>query len=483
MKKYVIAVDQSTSASKAFLVDARGEIVRRASLPHAQRYPAPGRVEHDAREIFQNVVQIIREVREGIPGGDIAALSITNQRETTVLWDRRTGEPVCPAVVWQDVRGESFCNAHAEQNALVHSLTGSGLSPYLPASKIAVLLDEQPGLRARAEAGEICMGTIESYLCFRLNGGSFVADVSNASRTQLLNLADLSWDERLLKLFGIPGCMLAESVIPCDGDFGFHEGIPITGVLGDSFAALYGQGCHEAGSAKVTYGTGSSVMMNLGDRPVIFAEGLTTAVAWSEGGRVAYETEGNITCAGDTLIYLRDNLRMFDSVDEIEKLAHTVSSADGVALVPAMSGLGAPYFDAGARAVLCGMNRGTTRAHVARAALESMAQQVADVFALMRRESGFSPRRLMADGGAVQNALLMQLQADLLNCELRCPNASELSALGAAYMGGIKTGLYADFDAIPARHQKPMSYQPKMREETREELRALWAKAVRRARI
>lgn len=483
MKKYVVAVDQSTSASKAFLVDARGEIVRRASLPHAQRYPEPGRVEHDAREIFQNVIRIIGEVREGIPNGEIAALSITNQRETTVLWDRQTGDPVCPAIVWQDVRGESFCRAHAEQDAFVHSLTGSGLSPYLPASKIAVLLDERPDLRMRAEAGEICAGTIESYLCFRMNGGSFVADVSNASRMQLLNIEGLNWDERLLKLFGIPGCLLAENVIPCDGDFGFYEGIPITGVLGDSFAALYGQGCHEAGSAKVTYGTGSSVMMNLGDKPVIFDEGLTTAVAWHADGHVAYETEGNITCSGDTLIYLRDNLRMFESIGEIEELAHTVPSADGVALVPAMSGLGAPYFDADARAVLCGMNRGTTRAHIARAALESMAQQVADVFDLMRRDSGFSPRCMMADGGAAHNALLMQLQADLLNCELLCPTASELSALGAAYMGGIKTGLYAGFDAIPARRREPTRYRPTMRQEIREELRALWAKAVQRARI
>jgi len=426
---YIVAVDQSTSASKAFLVDERGEIIRRASRAHRMYYPAPGRVEQDAEEIFGNVVAIIDGVTEGIGAAELAALAITNQRETTVLWDRATGKPVCPAVVWQDTRGEALCAELAAQDARVRQLTGSCLSPYLPASKIGALLREDPALMRRAEAGELCMGTIESYLCFRL-GGRHVSDVSNASRTQLMDIHVLGWSPELAALFGIPAALLAE-LVPCDGDFGSYRGMPITGVLGDSFATLFGQGCHAPGSAKISYGTGTSVMVNLGQSAPASPGDLTAAVAWRFGGRTAYELEGNITCSGDTLVWLCEGLQLFRDPGEIEALAQTVPDALGVQLVPALAGLGAPFFDTGATALIRGMTRGVTRAHVARAALEGMAQRPADVLEAIRAQTGYPVSALVADGGGSKNALLMQLQADLANCELRCARFSELSALGA----------------------------------------------------
>ena len=385
--KYIVAIDQSTSASKAFLVDASGAIVRRASLPHRQYYPAPGRVEHDAAEIWRNVEAIIAEVSQDIPTEDIACISISNQRETSVVWDAATGEPVCPAIVWQDVRGEAACRelaAHAER---VHSVTGLTLSPYFPAGKLRALFQEQPELLHRAEKGELKLGTIDSYLVYRMTG-NHLTDTTNASRTQLMKLETLTWDEGLLELFGIPKGMMPERILHADADFGRYKGIPITGVLGDSHAALYGQGCHKPGMAKATYGTGSSVMMNVGDVPVISKDGLSASVAFSTGGKTQYALEGNVTCSADTLVWLCDTLGMFESPNQIEALAGTVESAQGVNLIPAFAGLGAPYFDSDARAILCGMSRGTNKAHIAYAALASIAQQDADILEIMQRESG-----------------------------------------------------------------------------------------------
>lgn len=479
--KYIVAVDQSTSASKAFLVDERGEIARRASRPHRIFYPAPGRVEQDAGEILRNVVAIIDEVTEGIAPDQLAALALTNQRETAVLWDRGTGEPVCRAVVWQDTRGEALCAQLGDYGARVRKLTGSDLSPYLPASKIGVLLREDPSLRRRAEAGELCMGTMESFLCFRL-GGKHVSDVSNASRTQLMDIHALAWSEELLSLFGIPRALMAD-ILPCDGDFGSYRGMPITGVLGDSFATLFGQGCHAPGMAKISYGTGTSVMVNLGERVAIPKGGLTAAVAWCFGGRTAYELEGNITCSGDTLTWLCEGLQLFRDPGEIEALARTVPDALGVQLVPALAGLGAPFFDTGATALIRGMTRGVTRAHVARAALEGMAQRPADVIEAIRAETGFPIAALMADGGGSKNTLLMQLQADLADCELRCARFSELSALGAAWMAGLATGVYRSFDDIPARQGDENRCAPRMSAGERENLRAAWRRAIECARL
>lgn len=476
--KRIIAIDQSTSASKAFLVDASGAIVRRASLPHRQYYPAPGRVEHDAAEIWRNVETIITEVSAGMRSEDIACIAISNQRETTVVWDAATGEPVCPAIVWQDVRGEAACRELAVHAQHIHSITGLTLSPYFPAGKLRALFQERPELLRRAEKGELKLGTIDSYLLYRMTG-NHLTDTTNASRTQLMNLEKLNWDEGLLELFGIPRCMMPERILHADADFGSYKGIPVSGVLGDSHAALYGQGCHRPGMAKATYGTGSSVMMNVGDVPVVSKEGLSASVAFSTGGRTQYALEGNVTCSGDTLVWLCDTLGMFESPQQIEQLAGTVENAQGVNLIPAFAGLGAPYFDSDARAILCGMSRGTNRAHIAYAALASIAQQDADILEIMQRESGHAADRLHADGGPTKNAILMQMQADYAGCTIRCAPASELSALGAAYIGGIKTGMFTDFDSIPARSAAGKTYEAKISVDERNEIRNAWKAAVR----
>ena len=484
MKDYIIAIDQSTSASKVFLVDENGRIVKRCTLAHRQSYPQPGYAEHDAEEIWRNVLTGIRTVAEGVEPERIAAISISNQRETTVLWDRADGKPVMPAIVWQDVRAEALCaqmQAHAE---LVKARTGLDLSAYYPAAKAMHALRNNPELYERAKNGEICIGTIDSFLIFRMTEGKvFGTDVSNASRTSLMNLETLGWDEELCELFGIPMDCLAR-ILPSDGDFGTmaENGLPITGVMGDSHAALFGQGCLVPGMTKATFGTGSSVMMNVGKRPVYSTSGLSACVGFGFAGSTHYVLEGNITCSGDTLIWLRDEAQMVDSVDEVETIAKTVSDTNGVYLVPAFSGLGAPYFDGKARAALIGMNRGTTRAHIVRAALESMAYQDADVLLAMERDTGRTIDSLHADGGPAGNALLMQMMSDLAGCSVRCTEQSELSALGTAYMAGLATGVYASFESIPAVSAPGKSYHPAMPAETRKDKLAAWQDAVRRCR-
>ncbi len=478
--KYIVSIDQSTSASKAFLVDEEGFIVRRAAREHKQVYPGPGRVEHDAEEIYQNVLRILDEVMEGIPEREIAAIAITNQRETTVLWDAKTGTPLCPAIVWQDVRGEAACRELGRYESFIHTTTGLPLSPYFPAGKIRALFQERPELKKRAEAGELRLGTVDSYLVFRLSGGKHVTDATNASRTQLMDLNELAWNRELLGIFDIPSWVMPEKILGADEDFGTYRGSPITGVLGDSHAALFGQGCHKPGMAKATYGTGSSVMMNVGSIPVISHKGLSASVAFRIHGMTSYALEGNITCSGDTLVWLCHQMGLFTDPDEIEGLASTVSDSQGVQLVPAFAGLGAPYFDSDARAILCGLSRGTTKAHVAHAALSSIAQQDTDVLEIMQEESGYTVECLFVDGGPTKNRILMQMQADLANCELRTAGARELSALGAAYIAGLKTKIFSSFEEIPARTKTGESYLPNMDDGRRKLLRSQWKAAIRR---
>ena len=475
--KYILSIDQSTSGTKAALIDEAGRIARKVSRPHKQYYPAPGRVEHDAEEIYQNTVALIDEL--GLDG--VQAIAIANQRETTVLWERGSGRPVCPAVVWQDVRGEGLCRELAAHGETVLRSTGLLLSPYYPAAKLASVLREHPDLRRRAEAGELCAGTIDSYLVYRLTGNHFT-DVSNASRTQLMNLESLAWDPALAAIFEIPACLLPEKILPSDGDFGVYRGIPVTGVMGDSHASLFGHGCHTPGTVKTSYGTGSSIMMNVGEKPVFSRNGLSASVGFGADGKVCYVLEGNITCSADTLIWLRDELQLVQSLDEIEPLAASVESAQGVCLVPAFSGLGAPYFDSDARAIIAGMNRGTTRAHVVRAALESIAQQNADVLDAMRRDTGIPVARLNADGGGSINKLLMQLQADLVPCRVAVSAEKDLTALGAGLLAGITVGLYESYEAVAGLRAPAAVYEPRMDAPAREALRAAWADAVRRAR-
>lgn len=479
MRKYILSIDQSTSGTKAVLVDERGVITRRESMPHRQFYPAPGRVEHDAEEIYQNALALIGKV--GMEG--VTALAIANQRETTVIWERETGKPVCPAVVWQDVRGEAICHELSAHSNKVFRKTGLQLSPYYPAAKLASVLFEHPELKNRAQNGELCAGTIDSYLVYRLTGRkTFATDVSNASRTQLMNLETLTWDDELSGIFDIPKTMLPEDILPSDALFGYYAGVPIVGVLGDSHASLFGHGCHDAGMVKTSYGTGSSIMQNVGERPVFSSNGLSASVGFGFGGKICYVLEGNITCSADTLIWLRDELRLIDDISSIEEIAGTVESTDGVCLVPAFSGLGAPYFDSNARALLYGMNRGTTKAHVLRAALESIAHQNADVLDAMVRDTRKPVLQLHADGGGSVNRLLMQMQADFVPCKVLCAAEKDLTAIGAAYMAGITTGLYSSFDALREAQTPKKSYAPQMNGAAMQQARNAWADAVRRTR-
>ena len=488
MKKYVVAIDQSTSASKVFLLNQDGDIVRRYAKNHQQFYPHPGFVEHDASEIWQNVREGVAEMTDGLPTGSIAALAISNQRETTMLWDRETGEPLCRAVVWQDVRAEDFCNGLKTHADTVRAKTGLALSAYYPAAKAASVLLAQPELARRAAAGGLCAGTVDSYLIYRLTEGrTFATDVSNASRTQLMALSSLDWDDELLSIFGIhKGCL--PKILLSDGHFGVTMatglplGIPITGVMGDSHAALFGQGCLSAGMVKATYGTGSSVMMNVGLSPIFSANGLSTSVGFGFNGQTCYVLEGNVTCSGDTLCWLRDEAGLVPGIAAVEPLAAGVADTGGVYLVPAFSGLGAPYFDSRAQALLCGMNRGTTKAHIVRAALERMAYQDVDVILAMRRDTGKKLHELRVDGGPTRNALLMQFQSDLLDCNVRCSVQSELSALGAGYLAGISAGVYESLDAIPAACRPGAVYAPQMSEAARKSALDGWHAAVGRCR-
>ncbi len=487
MGKYIVAMDQSTSASKAFLLDETGAIVARHSEAHRQFYPMPGRVEHDAVEICENAVRSIRAVIEDISPAEIVAIAISNQRETIVIWDPETGEPLCPAIVWQDLRGDGICRRMASHKDAVFAKTGLALSPYYSAAKAACALEESPDIQRRAKAGQVCIGTVDSYLVFRLTGRKrFQTDISNASRTQLMNLQKRCWDEALCDLFDIPMECLP-SIAFSDDDFGetdclgLPKGISITGVMGDSHGAFFGQGCHQRGMAKATYGTGSSVMMNIGDTPILSANGLSTSVGFGFQGKVCYVLEGNATCSGDTLCWLRDELGWVNSVDEIEGIAAAVPDTGGVYLVPAFSGLGAPYFDANARALLWGMSRGTRKAHILRAALESIAFQNAEIIAAMERDVSARLKELRVDGGGSRNGLLMQFQADLLGCPVQCAAARELSAIGVAYMAGLAKGVFASFEDIPSLAGSCVRYEPSIGPDQREALLSGWRGAVRRA--
>ena len=466
--RYIISVDQSTSASKVLLIDEEGNILRRASRNHHQSFPQPGWAEHDGQEILANVLLCVEQVMEGIGPDQVAALAISNQRETTVLWDRKTGQPVCPVIVWQDIRSQALCDSLKIQSKRVKEITGLALSPYYSAAKAAHAIRQYDLVQE-----DICVGTVDSFLIWHLSGGKvFATDTTNAARTQLMSLSTLDWDDSMLDLFGIRRETLAEAIYPSDHIFCHWRGIPVTGVMGDSHAALYGNGCHRVGEAKATYGTGSSVMQNIGNSPV-FAPGLTTCVGFHNKDGVHYALEGNVTCSADTLIFLCE-LGMFTDPDEIERLANTVHDSGGVQLIPAFSGLGAPYFNSDAKGLLWGLSRGTTRAQVAYAALSSIAQQNADILASM------PPVTLLhADGGASRNALLMQMQADLLGCPIQCAATNELSALGAAYMAGIATGVYPSFAAIP----RPLGprYTPSIKPSQRLSLRSDWKAAVEKA--
>ena len=489
MNQYVLSVDQSTQGTKAMVFDLSGSILARADLPHRQIVNEKGWVEHDPEEIWRNTLQVIRNVvdKAGIRSEELAVMGISNQRETSVCWNRNTGKPVYNAIVWQCARGAEIC-AELESQGLAETVkrkTGLPLSPYFPAAKLAWIFRHVDGVREAAARGEICVGTVDSWLVWKLTAGRcHRTDYSNASRTQLFNITDLAWDADLMKIFGIDASCLP-LVTDSDGDFGetdldgwLEKPIPIRGVLGDSHGALFGQGCLKPGMIKATYGTGSSVMMNVGEKPVFSDTGVVTSLAWKIGGKVHYVLEGNINYTGAVITWLKDDVKLIDSPGETEALALAANPGDTAYLVPAFSGLGAPHWNSEAKALLCGMTRTTGRSEIVRAALNCIAYQITDIVKAMAQGSGTDVSELRVDGGPTRNGYLMQFQSNMLNIPVRIPAAEELSGIGAAYAAGLAAGLYdrSVFDR-PGRRE----YTPAMPEADRERLYHGWQDAVRMA--
>ena len=493
---YILALDQGTTSSRAILFDRQGTQAGMAQQEFRQMFPQPGWVEHDAMEIWNSQLAVMRQAlaQAGADASKICAIGITNQRETTVLWDRGTGLPVAPAIVWQDRRTAQHCDAlrAAGHAARIQRKTGLVLDAYFSGTKLAWLLDHVPGARLRAEKGELAFGTIDSWLIWKLTGGRVHAtDASNASRTLLFNLRTLRWDEDMLNLLRIPRQVLPQ-VLPSSGVFGhtdadlFGRPVPIAGVAGDQQAATFGQACFAPGMAKNTYGTGCFMLMNTGSQPVASRNRLLTTVGWqgpmAEPQRTAYCLEGSVFMAGATVQWLRDGLRMIASAGEVEALAASVPDSGDVFLVPAFAGLGAPYWDGYARAALLGMTRGTSTAHVARAALDAIALQTADVFDAMASDSGIALRELRVDGGASRNNLLMQLQADVLGVPVVRPRVTETTALGAAYLAGLAVGYWADASEVTAQWAVDRRFEPQISSSARLARLARWRQAVQRSR-
>lgn len=488
-KDYILAVDQSTSGTKALVVDRSGNIVARSSAEHKQMYTRPGWVEHDPIEIYNNVKHTALEALKsaGIEPGRLAALTLTNQRETAVMWDRTTGLPVYPAIVWQCQRTADLCAAYKAEGHedKVRAKTGLMLDPYFSATKWGWMLEHADGAKEMLAEGKLVVGTMDSWLLWKLTGGkSHATDYTNASRTSLFNIHTLEWDEELCSLFRVPSDLLPE-VKSSDEVFGytedpelFGERVAISGIIGDSQAALYGNKCFQPGMAKATYGTGTSVLMNVGDQQGHSGKGLVTAIAWGMGGKITYALEAVIRTSGDSIKWVRDNLGLFDTFEEMERLLGQAPDNEGVYLVPAFVGLGAPYWDPYARASITGMNRGTGKAHIIRAALESIAYQVRDAVELMQSEAGIPLQELRTDGGASDNALLMQFQADMLERTVVKSDVAELSAMGSVYMGGLGIGFWSSQEEIVSHNKSYRKYEPLMESKTRECYYEGWKKAV-----
>jgi glycerol kinase len=489
MSSYIGAVDQGTTSTRFILFDAGGNLVAVAQKEHAQHYPQPGWVEHDPLEILRNTEEVIATAltTRGLTAKDLIAVGITNQRETTVLWHRRTGLPLHNALVWQDTRVEPLVAQLAAEGGKdrFRARTGLPLSTYFSGLKLRWLLDHVPEARTLAEAGELCFGTVDAWLSWNL-AGRHLTDVTNASRTQLMNLATLDWDPELLQCLQIPESVLprivASSEVYGEITHGPLRGVPLAGMLGDQQAALVGQGCFAPGEAKNTYGTGCFLLMNTGTSPVQSSAGLLTTLAYRFGSAPAcYALEGSVAIAGALVQWLRDNLGLIASSAEVEALAASVTDNGDVYIVPAFSGLYAPYWQESARGVIAGLTRYATKAHLARAALEATAFQTRDVLAAMQSDSGIALSELKVDGGMVINELLMQFQADVLDADVIRPRVTETTALGAAYAAGIATGFWKDLPQIKQQWALNRRWQPQMPAARREQLYASWQKAVRRA--
>ncbi|QIN79273.1 glycerol kinase GlpK [Rubrobacter marinus] len=491
---YVLAIDQGTTGTTVLIFDHAGALVGRAYSEFTQHYPRPGWVEHDADEIWRVSMRVVGEALGDaqISARQLAAIGITNQRETAVMWDRNTGEPVHNAIVWQDRRGAALCTelSEAGNDGMVRDKTGLTIDAYFSGSKIAWMLDNVEGLRERAERGEIAFGTIDSWMVYKLTGGhAHVTDYSNASRTLLYNIYNLEWDRDLLNLFRVPDEILPE-VRPSSYVYGntdpgafFQAEVPVAAVIGDQQAALFGEAAYTKGLAKNTYGTGSFALMNTGPEPMKSEGDLLTTIAWGIGDEpVEYALEGAIFITGAAVQWLRDGLGIIKNAAETEELARSVDSNDDVYFVPALVGLGAPHWEPYARGTIVGLTRGTTKAHLARAALESMAYQTKDVVDAMEKDSGIKLPGFRADGGAAANGWLMQFQADILGVPVEVPEITETTALGSAYLAGLATGFWDDRDELAAKWKLANRYEPQMSDEERNRLHGRWKEAVERSK-
>ncbi|QXD24430.1 glycerol kinase GlpK [Opitutia bacterium ISCC 51] len=489
---FILSLDQGTTSSRAIVFDKAGSIQAVAQREFEQIFPKPGWVEHNAQEIWNTQLAVAREALEkvGASAADISGIGITNQRETTVIWDRATGNPIANAIVWQDRRTADFCRelkeaGHADA---IQKKTGLVLDAYFSGSKVRWLLDNTEGAREKAEAGELAFGTIDSWLVWNLTGGKVhITDVSNASRTLLFNVEAMTWDEDMLELLNVPKSVLpkvrsSSEVYGETAEDCFRGAIPISGIAGDQHAALFGQACHKSGMAKNTYGTGCFMLMNTGTEMVRSKNDLLTTVAWKVDGVVEYALEGSIFIGGAVVQWLRDQLGIIEKSPEVEALAETVDDNGGVYFVPAFAGLGSPHWDPYARGTIIGLTRGSSKGHIARAALEGIAYQSMDLLKAMEADSGISLSELRVDGGASLNALLMQFQSDILNVPVVRPTIPETTALGAAYLAGLATGYWQSREEIAEQWQVDARFEPDMKDETKAELVKGWEKAVDRSK-
>ncbi len=488
MTKYILALDQGTSSSRALVFDHDGNVCSVAQMEFTQHFPQPGWVEHDPMEIWASEAAVIAEAisKIGINGKDIAAIGITNQRETTIVWDAETGKPVHNAIVWQDRRTSAFCDELKARGLTdkIREKTGLIIDAYFSGTKIKWILDNVPGARERAEAGKLRFGTVDSWLVWQLTKGQVhITDVTNASRTMLFNINTLQWDKEMLDLLGIPASMLPE-VKSSSEVYGhtkttiFAHEVPIAGIAGDQQAALFGQMCTSPGSVKNTYGTGCFLLMNTGTKPILSKNKLLTTVAWKIGDTVNYALEGSIFVGGSVVQWLRDGLGIIRSSSEIEALASSVPDNGGVYFVPALTGMGAPYWDQDARGTICGLTRGATAAHIARAALEGIAFQTMDIVSAMEKDAGVKLAELKVDGGASRNNLLMQFQSDVLGASVVRPKVTETTGMGAAYLAGLAVGFWASPEEIRSQWQADRTFTPSGKDVA--PLKAGWADAISR---
>jgi len=484
--KYILAIDQGTTSSRAIVFDHAGAIKSVAQKEFTQFFPQPAWVEHDANEIWATQAGVMAEALNGagLTWPEIAAIGITNQRETTVVWDRKTGQPIHKAIVWQDRRTAAFCDGLKKQGhaALIQEKTGLVIDAYFSGSKVRWLLDNVEGAGERAEKGELAFGTIDSWLIWKLTAGAVhVTDASNASRTMLFNIKTGDWDDELLRILGVPRAVLPK-VVGNSEIYGHHNGVPIAGAAGDQQAALFGQACHHPGMVKNTYGTGCFMLMNTGTEAIPSKNNLLTTVAWKINGKLEYALEGSIFIAGAIVQWLRDGLGIIRSSSEIEDLAKSVPDNGGAYLVPAFAGLGAPHWDQYARGSISGLTRGVTAAHIARAALEGIAFQVADILHAMEADSKINLKELRVDGGASVNNLLMQFQSDILNVPVVRPAVSETTALGAAYLAGLAVGYWKDIAEIGTHWKADRHFKPAMEDAVRAKLVRGWQNALERSK-